>query len=222
LFNSEVVITNIPAKVLAVRSTLQKHDWLNDLFDFPPAVYTGLEQLAAQYASVPFPEPDSTDFEYRRYPQLHMKANFIASREAWRVMAREDWVDFTRQYVPRRMAQVTSRGTAVQSFGEHPEALIDVGEDAVRRWYAELSGEQQARVVFYTLLGSSNQNDRSFTSDGEIAIVLSNWPAVIPYLDLLSIIGQSRWVETPEELEALLPRRSALLTGVAHWFKVMF
>ncbi len=222
LFNSELPVTNIPAKVLGVRRTLQQHAWLHDLFDFPPSVYTGLEELAAQYAAVPFPVPDSTDFEYRRYPQLHMKANFIASREAWRVMAREEWVDFTRQYVPRRMAQVQSRGMAVQSFGEHPEPLIDVGEDVVRRWYAELPAAQRERVVFYTMLGSANQNDRSFTSDGEIVITLSNWPAVIPYLDLLSIIGQSKWVETTEELDALLPRRSLVLTRVAHWFKTMF
>jgi hypothetical protein len=222
LFNSDLPVTNIPAKVLGVRRTLQQHQWLHDLFDFPPSVYTGLEELAAQYAAVPFPVPDSTDFEYRRYPQLHMKANFIASREAWRVMAREEWVDFTRQYVPRRMAQVSSRGMAVQSFGAHPEPLIDVGEEVVRRWYAELPTAQREHVVFYTMLGSANQNDRSFTSDGEIVITLSNWPAVIPYLDLLSIIGQSRWVETTDELDALLPRRSLVLTRVAHWFKTMF
>lgn len=222
LFNSALPVTNIPAKVLGVRRTLQQHAWLHDLFDFPPSVYTGLEALAAQYAAVPFPVPDSTDFEYRRYPQLHMKANFIASREAWRVMAQEEWVDFTRQYVPRRMAQVNSRGMAVQSFGEHPEPLIDVGEDVVRRWYDGLPVAQRERVVFFTLLGSANQNDRSFTSDGEIVIALSNWPAVIPYLDLLSIIGQSRWVETTEELDALLPPRSMVLTRVAHWFKTMF
>jgi hypothetical protein len=222
LFNSDLPVTNIPAKVLGVRRTLQQHAWLHDLFDFPPSVYTGLEELAAQYAAVPFPVPDSTDFEYRRYPQLHMKANFIASREAWRVMAREEWVDFTRQYVPRRMTQVSSRGEAVQSFGAHPEPLIDVGEEVVRRWYAELPAAQRERVVFYTMLGSANQNDRSFTSDGEIVITLSNWPAVIPYLDLLSIIGQSKWVETTNELDALLPRRSLVLTRVAHWFKTMF
>jgi hypothetical protein len=222
LFNSDLPVTNIPAKVLGVRRTLQQHAWLHDLFDFPPSVYTGLEELAAQYAAVPFPVPDSTDFEYRRFPQLHMKANFIASREAWRVMAREEWVDFTRQYVPRRMTQVSSRGEAVQSFGAHPEPLIDVGEEVVRRWYAELPIAQRERVVFFTMLGSANQNDRSFTSDGEIVITLSNWPAVIPYLDLLSIIGQSKWVETTDELDALLPRRSVVLTRVAHWFKTMF
>lgn len=222
LFNSELPVTNIPAKVLGVRNTLQRYEWLHELFDFPPSVYTGLEELAAQYAAVRTPDPDSTDFEFRRNPQLHMKANFIASREAWRIMAREEWVAFTRQYVPRRMTQVAARGAAVQSFGPHPDALIDVGTDVVQQWYDGLAPEVRERVIFLTLLGSANQNDRSFTSDGEVVIALSNWPAVIPYLDLLSIIGQSRWVETTAELDALLPRRNMILTRVSHWFKTMF
>ncbi len=222
LFNSELPITNIPAKVLGVRNTLQRHEWLHDLFDFPPSVYTGLEALAARYAVTPSAALDSADFEYRTNPQLHMKANFIASREAWRVMAREEWVSFTEQYVPRRMTQVASRRTAVQSFGPHPDPLIDIGSDVVQRWYNELPSAERERVIFMTLLGSANQNDRSFVSDGEVVIALSNWPAVIPYLDLLSIIGQSRWVETTEELDELLPRRGVVLTRVAHWFKSMF
>jgi hypothetical protein len=151
-----------------------------------------------------------------------MKANFIASREAWRVMAREEWVDFTRQYVPRRMSQVASREAAVHSFGANPDALIDVGTEVVQRWYDELPATERERVIFVTLLGSANQNSRSFVSDGEVVIALSNWPAVIPYLDLLSIIGQSQWVETTDELDRLLPPRGVLLTRIAHWFKTMF
>jgi hypothetical protein len=222
LFNSELPVTNIPAKVLAVRNTLLEHAWLHDLFDFPPSVYTGLEALATQYAAMPAPLPDSTDFESRTNSQLHMKANFIASREAWRVMAREEWVSFTQQYVPRRMTQVAARGTAVQSFGPHPDPLIDVGTEVVEAWYDNLPPAERDRVIFLTLLGSANQNDRSFVSDGEVVLALSNWPAVIPYLDLLSIIGQSRWVESTAELDALLPRRGAVLSRVAHWFKTMF
>lgn len=222
LFNSALPVTNIPAKVLAVRNTLSEHAWLHDLFDFPPSVYTGLEALAAQYAALPAAAADTNDFESRGNPQLHMKANFFASREAWRVMAREEWVTFTREYVPRRMTQVASRGAAVGSFGPNPDALIDVGTEVVQAWYDALPDAERDRVVFLTLLGSANQNDRSFVSDGEVVIALSNWPPVIPYLDLLSIIGQSKWVETTAELDALLPRRGAVLTRVAHWFKTMF
>jgi hypothetical protein len=72
------------------------------------------------------------------------------------------------------------------------------------------------------MLGSHNQNDRSFVSDGEDAIILSHWPAVIPYLDLISIIGQSRWIDDPKELDAFLPQHSDVVVRLAHWFKVIF
>ena len=222
LFNSSLPVTNIPAKVLGVRNTLNEHAWLHTLFDFPPSVYSGLEALAVQYSAMTVQRPDSGDFESRSNPQLHMKANFIASREAWRLMAREEWVSFTQQYVPRRMAQVAARQEAIGSFGVNPDALIDVGTDVVQQWYDQLPAAERERVIFVTLLGSANQNDRSFVSDGEVVIALSDWPPVIPYLDLLSIIGQSVWVESTAELDRLLPPRNRMLTRVSHWFKTMF
>lgn len=59
-------------------------------------------------------------------------------------------------------------------------------------------------------------------TDGEDALILSAWPAIIPYLDLLSIVAQSRWIDDPAEIEALLPRTSPLRTRLAHWFKLAF
>jgi phosphatidylserine/phosphatidylglycerophosphate/cardiolipin synthase-like enzyme len=78
------------------------------------------------------------------------------------------------------------------------------------------------RVIFYTILGSHNQNDRSLVSDGEVAFVLSNWPSVIPYLDLISLVGQSDWIEDPAQLDPYLPRAGVLKRRLAHWFKFTF
>jgi phosphatidylserine/phosphatidylglycerophosphate/cardiolipin synthase-like enzyme len=77
-------------------------------------------------------------------------------------------------------------------------------------------------VIFYTLLGSANQNDRSMVSDGEAMVILAGWPSVSATIDLLSIIGQSRWIEDPAELDRLLPRRSFIPTRIAHWLKFAF
>ena len=77
-------------------------------------------------------------------------------------------------------------------------------------------------MIFYTLMGSTNQNARGFSMDGEVMMAMSGWPAVTPKLDLLSMIGQSRWVETREELDALLPPRSALVRRLSHRFKAVF
>jgi hypothetical protein len=241
IFATDLRNTDIPGKVFSVRRTLDRHLWLHDLFAFPDAVYPGLDSIARELearlppppqargrhddapgAAAPGAEESERDFESSDRSLLHVKANFMASREAWGVMARADWVAFTREFVQLRMAQVQRRATAVASFDSVPNALTDVGEPVLRRWYASLPAEVRERVIFYTILGSHNQNDRSLVSDGEVAFVLSNWPSVIPYLDLISLVGQSDWIEDPAQLDPYLPRAGVLKRRLAHWFKFTF
>ena len=126
------------------------------------------------------------------------------------------------QFARIRLAQVRRPAAAVASFEEFPDALSDVGGDALQRWYDELPADARERVVFFTVLGSANQNDRSMAIDGEAAFVIARWPLALAYLDLLSLIGQSRWIEDPAELGAFLPQHSSLKRRLAHWFKLVF
>ena len=222
LYSSTIPVTDIPGKVRAVKTTLEQHAWLRELFDFPVAVYPGLDALATTFGALSAANPGVRDFESKERPLLHLKANYFASRDAWRVMSRTEWVDVTRQFVELRLAQVRARAAAVGSFAQVPDTVLQMGDAVVEQWYQGLSREARERVVFFTLLGSSNQNERSMVSDGEDGIVLSNWPSVIPYLDLLSLVGQSRWIDDPKELDELLPRQNALLTRIAHWFTLQF
>jgi phosphatidylserine/phosphatidylglycerophosphate/cardiolipin synthase-like enzyme len=222
LYASEIPVSDVPKKILAVRTTLAQHAWLRDLFDFPPSVYTGLEQIAATYGQLPTPVRDGSEFEASQRPLLHLKANYIASREAWNVTARTDWVDMTREFVPRRISQLQARGAAVAAFEDYADARIDVGGEVVQRWYDALPPATRERVVFYTMLGSANQNDRSMVSDGEAVVMLAGWPSVTATIDLISLIGQSKWISDPAELNVLLPPRGDVTTRVAHWFKYMF
>lgn len=221
IFATDLRVNDIPGKVRAVRRTLQQHQWLHDLFAFPEDGYPGLDEIANSFGTLTAAVPTG-DFESRDHSLLHLKANFFASREAWTVMARSDWVPMTVEFVQLRMAQVDHRSAAIQSFEEYPDALLDVGSDVLRRWHDGLSPAARERVIFYTVIGSANQNDRSMVTDGEDALVLSNWPSVIAYIDLISLVGQSRWIEEPAELDALIPRQSSFKTRLAHWFKLAF
>jgi hypothetical protein len=58
--------------------------------------------------------------------------------------------------------------------------------------------------------------------DGEVAFVVPGWPSIIPYLDLIAMIGQSRWLEGPDELHALLPPPTRFVRRVSRWGKVVF
>jgi hypothetical protein len=58
--------------------------------------------------------------------------------------------------------------------------------------------------------------------DAEAAFVTAGWPSVIPYLDALSLIGQSHWMARPEDLHRYLPPLGAVMNFVAHWGRLAF
>ena len=86
----------------------------------------------------------------------------------------------------------------------------------------ELSRDQSHAKVFYTVMGSQNQNARSMVMDGEVALVTAAWPSIIPYIDLMSLIGQSEWLDDPARLKDLLPPQSKFRTRMSHWFRYFF
>ena len=227
IYNTVLSVTDVTGRLRAINTTLGRNEWLRDLYQFPPSVYPGLAQLADSLSGLALTQRDSNefpdDFEARGRALLHLKANFLASRDAWQVMARPEWVDVTREFVQQRIAQLRRpHPVSLAGFTDQPDSALMLGDVAIKRWRESLSPIQRERLLFYTVLGSANQNDRSMVSDGEDALVISNWPAVIPYLDLLSLVGQCVWIDGPEQLEALLPRQGRLRTSIAHWFKYVF
>lgn len=222
LYASQLTVTDIPGKIAAVRGTLAREAWLRDLFGFAPSVYTDLDDLAQTLQSLSMTPDPVSEFEYDPRPMLHLKANFFASAEAWTLMSRPEWVAMTWEFVQQRIAQVQTRTAAVRSFEEYPDALIDVGGGVVQEWYEALDPAARERAIFFTMIGSQNQNTRSLVVDGEVAFVVANWPSVIPWLDLISLIGQCRWVTDPAEVDALLPPQGEFKRGLARRFKLQF
>ena len=152
LFASDLRVTDIPGKVRSVRRTLEAHQWLRDLFDFPPSVYPGLDELAETFSQLSMAAPRAAgtagDFESGERSMLHLKANYIASREAWTLMARPEWVELTWEFVQQRIAQVQTRRAAITSFEASPDALLDVGGGVAQRWLDALPPEERERVLF--------------------------------------------------------------------------
>ncbi|MBK8246718.1 MAG: alpha/beta hydrolase [Gemmatimonadetes bacterium] len=88
--------------------------------------------------------PDSTrDFESVATSQLHMKANFFASREAWTLFARADWAELSAEFAQLRLAQVQRRSAVNATFQDYPEAMRDVGGEVLQRWHDELQAAER-------------------------------------------------------------------------------
>jgi hypothetical protein len=222
LFSSTVRVTDIAGKANAVKQTLAANPWLRELFGFAPEVYPELERIAAALHVNDAPRDSVGDFESNGHSLLHLKANFFASREAWRFMSRPEWAPLMTEFAQRRLREVQRRPAAVSALQEESQAQGDMGGDALQRWHAELSPAERERVVFFTVVGSANQNERSLTLDGEDALIISRWPSVLAYLDFITLVGQSTWINDPSALEAYLPRQGAVRRTLAHWFKLAF
>jgi hypothetical protein len=224
IFAPTSAVTDIPAKLRAARQTFADESWLRELFGFPAPVYAGLGELADQLETISMSAPSApAEFEYDAHSKLHLKANFFASYEGWQLMTRPEWSDVTWEFVQQRVAQVQGRASAVDRFHEFPEAdaFIDLADGMVQAWFDELDVRARERVIFYVMMGSHNQNYRSMVIDGEVSFIMSGWPAVIPYLDLISLVGQSRWVSTPDDLHGLLPVEPEWRRRLGRWSKLV-
>lgn len=220
VFESRIPVADIPGKVRAVRGTFERHAWLRDLFGFPPEVYGDLASLDDRIAELETAPVGPGVFEFESRTKLHLKANYFASREAWQLMTIPEWSDILWSFVTQRIAQVQS-SESVRAFERPPDPLLEIGSGAVRDWYDALEPAVRERVIFYTVVGSQNQNYRSMVADAEVAFVVAKWPSVIPYLDAIALIGQSHWVESQGEIDRLLPPVGPVKVRLTHWARLV-
>jgi hypothetical protein len=136
-------------------------------------------------------------------------------------MSLPSWGDLTWAFVDARLAQVYSPIT-VRPGERPPVGIPPIGSADVNRWYEGLPADVRSRVIFYTIMGSQNQNFRSMVTDAEDALIVANWPAVIPYLDAISLVGQSKWAETQADIDAHIPPVLAIQALIAHWGRLVF
>lgn len=223
VFDSDIPVSDIPAKVDAVRRTMAETPWLRELFGFPPHVYDELAELRDYIKNVRIEARDNPTIEAGERTKIHLKANLFASREAWSLMTMPSWGEMTWSFVTQRLAQVQRlQQSATATPDDIEAAILDVGSGEVQDWYRALDEATKERVIFYTIMGSQNQNARSMIMDAEDALVVARWPAVIPYLDAIVWIGQSRWIGGQAELDALLPAMGPVKTGITHWGRLAY
>jgi hypothetical protein len=220
LYRTQLPVNDIPAKVRLAHRALEGEPWLRELFGFDSAVIDRLGEMAQALDGLDMEPVTFREFTFDDRPKLHLKGNFFASAEAWTLMQRREWPDEAQAYMLVRVNQLQSRSTAVSTFDGLHQAIADVGGGMVREWRDGLDEEVSDRVVFYTLMGSHNQNNRSIVIDAEVGFLMSGWPAIIPQIDLVVIIGQTTWVDGPSNLEALLPLDTGWKRRVTHWWRM--
>ena len=156
--------------------------------------------------------------------KLHLKAHFYASPEGWDgLMDGPEMEAFLRAYY-RGLAEqnrALSEGRASEQDMEAlTRAILPPGERLVLAHLAELSPGEQERAILYLTVGSHNQNYRSFMMDGEVMFLTTYADALNGLVDFIAMTGLCRWVDTQEELDALLPPYGGWQRRFGRWIKI--
>jgi hypothetical protein len=218
LYHPGVVVGDIPGRLDRFLGTLEEEPWLADLYDLHPAVTDSLGAVVGELRADGF-EPRYLTYDWTEPPKLHIKAQLMASREGWdHLLAQPEWATILAQYFRGRAAHVSEDDSYVD-FHELSRELAPTFERLQARFFGNMDPETRSDVEYYLLAGSHNQDYRSMIMDGEVELLISGFGAVVGLEDFLLLPGLSDWIETEEELQALLPRPSNFRRRIARFIR---
>lgn len=211
--------TDIAAKLRAFRITLETVPWFRELYSLDPSVWAEIDSLGAH---VEPPDP-ATHIQFEDGPpKLHMKAVFLATREAWEgLFARTEWPVVLRAFVAQRAWQIANREHALGHLDAPMPDVIEVGQPMIDAWLGSLPPEERDRIAVYFLVGSQNHDDRGFALDGEAVFAVAGSWINAGLIDLGSFTGQAEWAATPAELGEMLPAATAWGLRWARWLRLL-
>lgn len=93
-------------------------------------------------------------FEDEGIPRLHLKANYLASAEAWSgLMKLPGWPSVVGIFLQMRARQIADRDMALADLERERASVIDVGQTMIDRWMESLTQAERDRLVSYVMVG---------------------------------------------------------------------
>jgi hypothetical protein len=195
--------------------------WSNRVYSFGPEADKAIGRVSAYLDSIGYRAAYlSAGGDTLTRPKLHLKANFFASEVGWyKLVSRPEWGPVIEEYFAYLAAQSTG-ATEAPDVRSIPDGLIAALENLLKNFHDALTPEERERLIHYFTVGSANMDYRSMVMDGEVMIILAGKQALIGIMDFLVIAGLCEWVETPEEVDELLPAPSGINRTTAGWMKL--
>lgn len=197
-------VNDTRAKLIEFREGLSRYPFLKTIFPFAPDVYAVIEQVDQDLKLAGFQISFHTEDLTKRYPKLHLKANFFASARFPDLLAWDGWDEvfnaylyYRTKYGPRQQGDLVTRNI--------PPELRDDYNLAAQPYWQSLSEEERQRAIYYLTVGSQNQNYRSMIMDGEATCVVAGYDSLVAMLDFFFISGLTTWIDEPETLKKYLP-----------------
>jgi hypothetical protein len=194
--------------------------WLRDVYPGNPAVNAVLDSLDYILEEVGYKDDYLVESDTTQRPKLHLKANFFITGEAWQaLLPPAEWGPVMRKYV-EYLARTTGPPEERPDIREMPESTRAVVLDLVRAVEGSLDAESAERAFAYLTVGSTNMDYRSMVMDGEVMVIVGGWDGLTGLMDFILLVGLSEWIESQEELDALLPPPGGMTRSIANLMKL--
>jgi hypothetical protein len=223
IYNLDIGVNDQVARGKSIEKNLAENEWLRDLFPFHPSVFKMLKEVGGELEAGGYePVHLAGDAGGKHKPKLHLKAQFFASHEALSsLLPLEEWSGIVHDYILARADEIRLRGSdgAYPNVKERREKLSESVIPLFEAWNANRTDAEREKSVFYLSVGSFNQNYRSMLMDGEVLFLVSDYHALMAFLDFVGMIYTVTWIENVEELEELLPGAEGLKRWISRYMK---
>jgi hypothetical protein len=213
IYNPGIGVSDVGARCSAAYRNGRRTPFLRRLFPIDAAVDTLLAHVGEAGLPQAAPLSPLSPVTEQLAPKLHMKANFFATREGWdSLVSRPEMAPVLEAYVRQLARDPAAKEVSVR---ESAQMLSQASQHLVDAFSGNLSPEGRARVAYFLIVGSANQDYRSMFMDGEASVLLSGWSGVVGLIDFGLIVNLSVWVDDLALLDDLLPPPTALQRAIA-------
>jgi hypothetical protein len=177
-------------------------------------------------AEVGYVNSNSNRDEDNEKPKLHLKANFFASADGWNLlMSRGDFapvaLEHVRYMAEQSMIEANATLEDLPDIRSAPDALREAWFDLIEKALVAATPEERDQIIYYFTVGSVNLDYRSMVLNAETMIVVTSWSALNGFMDFLLLPGLCEWVDSQEELDALLPPPSSTRRWISNFIRIL-
>ena len=220
LYAAKAQADDAAGRLREVREGLTKNPWIREVIPFDDKTLAVLGQVEHQIVS----DRDATAIAKdpkARPPQPHRKTQVVARPDAIAALLRQPGWDVMLADAMRVQSRQTS--TFAEQLGA-PQPAVDTAatrraDEMMRGYEASIPAAERKHVSFYFAEGSHNMDQRGLMSDGEATLIVSGPQASAGLADLFFMMARTTWIETPAELQQLLPRRASIIHRFAKWVR---
>jgi len=206
VYNMNLDVGDIFGKIQKLSEQMAESEVFRKVFPFHPSVVEMIVGMPEILVSDESRSPNFSEYKVMHRPKMHLKSQFFASeRTINTLIPMEGWRSLIKKYIIARVKQVSFDESKIDAK-DLRKALKKDAANLLTSWGRGLSSQERGEAIIYLTVGSHNQDYRSMVMDGEDLFVVGRAWAMVAYLDFVSLIGQTTWVENVNELEKLLPR----------------